>query len=151
VRALSHVGVSRKIRQQDAVLICRTRRETDQGMRRLIAALNAIWFVLSIGAPQLMHPCPEHSSGQVASASEHSEHSAHHSANHDTTKPPSHESGCCCPGPQCGSQAVLPVAAGEPLDVPVIASHVSSHGTAPARSHVAWLLPFATAPPAIRA
>jgi hypothetical protein len=114
-------------------------------MRRLVAALNAVWFVLSFGAPQLMHPCPEHAPKQAVSASAHSGHAAHHGS---TDAPNKKKSGCCCPGPQCGSQAIAILDAVPALSAPTVALHAPIAGDRPAVERVEWLLPFATAPPA---
>lgn len=117
-------------------------------MRRVAAALNAFCFVLSFGAPQLLHPCPEHAPRQAAAASAHSEHAGHHAS---TTTAPEEKSDCCCPGPQCGSQALALVAAVPSFSAPKVELRAPDVASRTAIERVEWLLPFATAPPASNA
>ena len=119
-------------------------------MRRFVAALNAIWFVLSFGAPQLLHPCPEHSPKHAVTASAHAEHAAHasHAAHHDASKKQEKKGQCCCPGPQCCAPALELVAATPAPEPPVAPAPVVEYEAGSLVRQVARLLPFATAPPA---
>ncbi|MCC6318411.1 MAG: hypothetical protein IT361_12055 [Gemmatimonadaceae bacterium] len=115
-------------------------------IRKLGATIYLLWLALYLGAPQPMHHCPEHSPVVAATASAPTGH-AHHGGG-DTPEPEQHK--CCCPGPQCGTTALVVV------DAPRFSAEVPAHDGSrpPAREqrpvplrgpHV---LPFATAPPA---
>lgn len=118
--------------------------------RRLTAALHLVWFALYVGAPQLVHPCPEHTApGHVAAAAAQAPSGGH--AHHGDPSPASDAKGddCCCPGPQCAVAAMVassdratsPGALGASEGVPRF-----EPAGAP-RSRIAHVLPFATAPP----
>lgn len=115
-----------------------------------------LWFALYVGAPQLVHPCPEHNaaSAAVAAVSESDEAAAAHHAHHSPAQTPDSDQNsdgdCCCPGPHCGTIAMdlgntRPVAFPAPLAMDLAPSGTST--LAPA-NRVAHALPFATAPPA---
>lgn len=149
-------------------------------IRRLSSLMVALWFALYVGAPQLLHPCPQHAvhgawnvaagaeqaTAQHASAlPEAAAHAAHH-ASGPTQSPSSalqsdgdshsqHSSGpegehdCCCPGPQCGSAAVVVAVDTPSVSVTIVdaAVSVAAPPLVPAASRVAHTLPYATAPP----
>lgn len=119
-------------------------------------------MALYVGAPQLVHPCPEHSAVAAAASGSHpatitveGEHGTGH-AHHGTQLADGPEqgdassTGCCCPGPHCGSSAALATDSAAWRVAITIRLQCSTPGarTAVAPRRVAHALPFATAPPA---
>jgi len=131
-------------------------------LRRPIAAWFTLWMALYVGAPQLVHPCPEHSAVAAVASASHSatttaegEHGAghgHHGAQlaHGPAQGDGSSTGCCCPGPQCGSSAALATVSPAWRVAITIRPQRSTPGgrTVVAPRRVAHALPFATAPPA---
>ncbi len=134
-------------------------------IRRLSSLMVALWFALYVGAPQLLHPCPQHAvqgvwgaSTSMANDAASSASSAHHatSAAHSHGAPhsgdsstPAGEHDCCCPGPQCGSSAVVVAVDTSWIRVSIVDASVTiaAPPLVPASSRVAYTLPYATAPP----
>ncbi len=118
--------------------------------RRFTAALHLVWFALYVGAPQLVHPCPEHAAPGLAAETVAKAPSGGH-AHHGDPSPASDAKGddCCCPGPQCGVAAM--VASSDRAVSPGVISPCEGvprfeRARGP-RSRTAHVLPFATAPP----
>ncbi len=114
-----------------------------------------LWFALYVGAPQLVHPCPEHNAASVVavtaaeSAQEVAGHHAHHAPAETQGGDQNSDGNCCCPGPHCGTMAMDPGSARAAAFSLPVALDLAPAGTtalAPA-SRVAHVLPFATAPP----
>lgn len=149
-------------------------------MHRLSSLMVALWFALYVGAPQLLHPCPQHAVQGVGSeakpghhavarpAGEHSvtAHDAAHQSSAATATPgdaghshgdpqsgqsdaPAGEHDCCCPGPQCGSAAIVVALQTPWISVSIVDADVAIDAPpfAPATTRVAHTLPYATAPP----
>lgn len=128
--------------------------------RRLTALMLGLWFALYLGAPQLVHPCPEHAAASAGGAAAgHAHPGAQHA--HDGAVPggsardgeksaPSHSgAGCCCPGPQCGAGAMTLTSPATLFRSPVslVGAMVRSwHEETPAR-RPDFFIPFGTAPP----
>jgi hypothetical protein len=120
-------------------------------VRRVFAWWLTLWFALSLAAPQLVHPCPEHSPARRHLADEHAAHHGGHSAGSEEGAPqPGDGAECCCPGPQCVSGAAVPI------DPPVVAQEVIAAPALPAPEGAAlgalerpaFSLPYSTPPPA---
>jgi hypothetical protein len=124
-----------------------------QRLRRPVFAILSLWFALYASVPQLLHYCPDHSplsaTRVAASISSHDHHGAPATAGDSDERQVSDE--CCCPGPSCGTSAVLvgdvraSTAAIVLDDVLLVGETVGNIAPAP----VPHLLPFATAPPAV--
>ena len=125
--------------------------------RPLTALLLGLWFALYLGAPQLVHPCPEHAAvNELTPAPGHAHHGAGSrpsgaSARDSEKSAPAHSGdGCCCPGPQCGAGAMTLTSPATLFRSPVslVGAVVSSwRDDAPSR-HPDFFIPFGTAPPA---
>jgi hypothetical protein len=126
-----------------------------QRLRRPILGILTLWFALYASVPQLLHFCPDHSPfmpASVASATvSHDHHAAPGTSRTGESDDRQGSDECCCPGPSCGTSAVL---FGE-LRAPAIATlltdvvRVGDAGDIFALAPVPHLLPFATAPPAV--
>ena len=124
--------------------------------RRLSAALYALWFALYLGAPGLVHPCPEHTA-PTASANVHDGHGSHTGValqgSRDRSDPSNEAGDCCCPGPRCGAGAMdLPYA--PTIAILVVRAQAAPAFVVPERAFTArppHFLPYSTAPPAIDA
>ncbi len=129
-------------------------RSTARMIRRLSSLAVALWFALYVGAPQLLHPCPQHA---VPGAWGHGRAmAAHHvgasaaasatmpmggtesSAAHDhgatpssgDTSAPTGKHNCCCPGPQCGSVGVPVAIRTSWIEVTLVEATVAARGAA---------------------
>ena len=121
--------------------------------RRLSAALFALWFALYMGAPGLVHPCPEHSAPGASVAVGEGAHGDHGSTSladaGQSSDTPSDGHGCCCPGPQCGAGAMV-LAEAPTIAGAALTPQVAPDFRAPERAFGArpeHLLPYSTAPP----
>jgi hypothetical protein len=120
-------------------------------VRRLTGSLLSLWLALYLGAPQLVHPCPAHSTPAAGAAeSAHASHHADHSASADQDSKDEQRRECCCPGPQCGAGSLVAGDAAAASYAALVASHavVSPDATVSPAVRPAHLLPPATAPPA---
>ena len=125
-------------------------------LRRPLAALIAVWFVLVMVEPAALHSCPVHgghaaAEGAGGSSGGHGAGSLH--ANHGSSAPaPGHHAACTCPG-DCTAAGVgvavpsaMPgVVAAPVLQAPARVRITVVRATAPAD----FVLPFANGPPRI--
>ena len=137
--------------------------------RRFVALQYGLWFALVWGAPQLVHPCPEHTASPTGArpaptdgtGATHATGQAHHAhgqpaggsatmAEDQSRAPSPTESGCCCPGPQCGAGAMaLPLPATFfHSPVSIVGSLTQSWRAEVPGSRPDYFIPFGTAPPA---
>ena len=137
-------------------------------IRRLSSFMVALWFALYVGAPQLLHPCPQHAvpesmgaamrhhaamgvAGERANAPAAATHA--YDAQRSRAPPaPAQDHRCCCPGPQCGSAVVVVAPTATWIDVTLVATTVApvAPRVAPPPTRFAHTLPYATAPPTAR-
>jgi hypothetical protein len=119
------------------------------GVRRLTGVLFALWFAFYLGAPQAVHPCPEHSAATTAVADEHvGHHGSHTGAGQQGGDQQTGD--CCCPGPQCAVTALVADAAASaspPVDA-VVRAAAPAADVLGSRERPAYSLHLATAPPA---
>jgi hypothetical protein len=120
-----------------------------QWVRRPIAAVIAVWFVLVMVEPVGIHSCPVH--GGHASAPGGAMHGAGASAHadHESAPEPAPHAGCTCPG-DCTAGVGTPVPSAVVairdvptsraiVDAPALVSHTPSRAP--------FVLPFANGPP----
>ncbi|MEP7382379.1 MAG: hypothetical protein ABI910_11865 [Gemmatimonadota bacterium] len=145
-------------------------------IRRVSSLIVVLWFALNAGAPQLLHPCPQHavpaawggamgagvlsrSSMSAPNGTRHTDVAAdratHAHGAHQSSGIPGQEKKheCCCPGPQCGSSAASVAVQVSWIFVSLVDATITI-AAPPLESpspRVAYTLPYATAPPAARA
>jgi hypothetical protein len=119
-------------------------------LARFLSSLFALWFVVVLGDPGVLHACPEHGGHSAPGA-----HAAHQMSggNHNTApSAPATTSGCTCIGSCCAAPTLarLPQVASftvAPEIIPEIGQPehpVSAPAPLPER-----LLPFANGPPQV--
>jgi hypothetical protein len=115
-------------------------------LHRLLGALCALWFAISVAEPALLHACPMHDG---TAAGRQADHHVHGEAT-DTTPPDGTERApCLCLG-DCAAASAMGLAASH-VGVVEVAVVASADAGLPDHAYVpvarALLLPFANGPP----
>jgi len=127
-------------------------------LARVLRALLAVWFVLSVGEPSVVHICPMHASAAAELAADGHGEPAHHAAGHHaehgasshshSTGQHQHHCTCinCCVGSAASALAASSVQLQTPHVVAVVAQLPSRDGVR-ALEAPPHLLPPSTGPP----
>ncbi|HEX2716930.1 MAG TPA: hypothetical protein VHM67_04565 [Gemmatimonadaceae bacterium] len=116
-------------------------------LSRLARLSLALWVVLALSAPALVHPCAAHDTASDASAAEtHHHHGQHASPNGDQGAAP-----CTCPG-ECSVSPAITLGSAPPLlvaaTIPVANAPHLPPALAASRQATPYAIPWAQAPPA---
>jgi hypothetical protein len=138
-------------------------------MLRVLRALLAVWFVLTVGEPSVVHICPMHASaaaeladgpfgtaqaapGRADAADHASGHHAGHGALHHSHAPGHHAHHCTCISSCVGSASLVLAPAGYRFEAPALVAvfePAALPGDVAALEDPPHLLPPGTGPPRV--